>query len=143
MNQSSLKNLKPRWQPGESGNPAGRPARARLTEAFISDMSATWSQHGATVLSDLARTQPAAFAGLCAKLIPQDVQVSLEARLPGNLSPDDWSIMLEVMGAVKQSLPDANSRAAGEVLNHVLEALRAHSATPLIDNTQTTGPTTN
>jgi Family of unknown function (DUF5681) len=32
-NPRSLKNLKPAWQPGESGNPCGRPKRA-LTEAY-------------------------------------------------------------------------------------------------------------
>lgn len=127
-NENSLRNLKPRWQPGESGNPNGRPARARLTEQFISDLSTTWGQHGAKVLQELATKQPGQFAALAAKLVPQDVQLTLEARLPGNLDPADWSIVLEVMGAIKQALPDANSRDPGEVTNHVLEALRTHDA---------------
>src|SRR5262249_41853264 len=138
MHENSLKNLKP-WHPGQSGNPtgtgAGRPARARLTEAFVSDMAASWSQHGPKVLSDLARTQPAAFAGLCAKLIPQDVALTIEQRLPGNLSPDDWSLMLEVMNGIKQALPDANQRQPGQVLGFVKDAITAHSA-PLIDHTE-------
>jgi len=132
MHENSLKNLKP-WHPGQSGNPtgagAGRPARARLTEAFVSDMAASWSQHGPKVLSDLARTQPAAFAGLCAKLIPQDVQVSLEARLPGGLSPSDMAIFQ----AIREAIPGANEREPNEVLNFVLDAIRAHDA-KLIEN---------
>src|SRR5262245_45918162 len=48
---------------------------------------------------------------------------------------DDWSIVLEVMGAVKAALPDANARRPGEVMEHVLSALRAHEA-KMIDYTE-------
>ena len=127
MNENSLRNLKPRWVAGESGNPAGRPARARLTEQFVSDISATWGKHGIRVLEDMARKDGRSFAHLAAKLIPQDVSLSLSARLPGDLPPDDWAAMLELLQAVKAALP-GDDRRPGEIAQLVGEALRLHSA---------------
>jgi hypothetical protein len=129
IHDNSLKNLdKGSWPPGQSGNPAGRPPRARLSEAFITDMAASWGRHGAQILENMAKKDPARFAGLCAQLIPKDVTLTLEQRLPGDLDPQDWSIIMDVMSAVKQALPDANSRSPADVMNFVLEAIRAASA---------------
>jgi len=127
MHENSLKNLRP-WTAGQSGNLNGRPSRVRLTERFISDVSSSWERHGAQILEGMAKREPSRFADLCSRLIPKDVQLTLEARLPGNLDPENWSIVLEVMGAVKRALPDANQRPPAEVLNYVLDALRAHDA---------------
>jgi hypothetical protein len=128
MNPKSLQNLKQPWQPGESGNLNGRPPRARLSEQFISDMAASWSRHGGQILENMAKKDPGRFAGLCSQLIPRDVTLTLEQRLPGNMDPSDWAIVREVMHAVKQALPDANSRPPGEIMQFVLEAIRAASA---------------
>ena len=43
---------------------------------------------------------------------------------PGGLPPDDISILR----AIKESIPDANSKTPQEVLSFVAEAVRAHSA---------------
>jgi hypothetical protein len=48
-------------------------------------------------------------------LIPKDVSVSLTAALTGNLEASDWTLILEVLGAVKRGLPDAGARAPSEV----------------------------
>jgi hypothetical protein len=128
MNENSLRNLKPRWVAGESGNPAGRPARARLTEQFVSDISATWGKHGIRVLEDMARKDGRSFAHhLAAKLIPQDVSLSISARLPGDLSPTDWEMMLSLLNTIKAQLP-ADQQTPGAVAELVGEALRLHSA---------------
>src|SRR5262245_56689806 len=114
MHDNSLKNLRP-WQPGESGNPNGRPvgARARFTEQFAADVAEAWRKHGAGIVDQMATTEPMRFAELCARLMPKDVSMTLQQRLPGNLEPDDWAVVMEVMGAVKQALPDASSRSPG------------------------------
>lgn len=103
------------WQPGESGNPNGRPvgARARFTEQFAADVAEAWRKHGAGIVDQMATTEPMRFAELCARLMPKDVSMTLQQRLPGNLEPDDWAVVMEVMGAVKQALPDASSRSPG------------------------------
>jgi hypothetical protein len=71
-----------------------------------------------------AEKQPAVFFATCARLLPNDVRVTVEQSLPGNLSPSDWHLMLEVVEAVKAAIPDAGSRAPGAVLEHVLDAVR-------------------
>jgi len=142
MHENSLKNLQ-KWSPGQTGNPNGRPtARSRLTERFIADVSLTWEQHGLVILQKMATKEPTRFADLCSRLIPKDVQLTLEARLPGNLDAADWQIAMECFRAIQQAIPDANQRQPGEVMQFVADAIRAHSATPLIDNRQTTGTTT-
>jgi hypothetical protein len=65
---------------------------------------------------------------ICASLPPKNVSLDLEARLPGNLEPSDWVLLVEVVGAVRQAVPDASSQPPGTVMQHVLDALRAHSA---------------
>jgi hypothetical protein len=70
---------------------------------------------------------------LAVGLVPKDVLLSINAKLPGDMDPDDWQLVTEVMGAIKQSLPNANDRQPGEVLEHTLAALRAYSAKPVIE----------
>jgi hypothetical protein len=126
-NENSLKNLRP-WQPGVSGNPNGRPtARSRLTERFIADISDTWAEHGAAILKRMAVKEGTRFADLCSRLIPRDVQLTLQQRLPGGLEPDDWQSMLELLSAIKSQLPD-DKRQPGEIAQLVGEALRLHNA---------------
>jgi hypothetical protein len=75
----------------------------------------------------MARKDGRSFAHLAAKLIPQDVSLSISARLPGDLPPDDWQAMLELLSAVKTALPD-DKRQPGAIAQLVTEALRLHSA---------------
>ena len=125
----SVAKKKNAWQPGQSGNPAGRPlgARNRFSEAFVGDIAAAWEKHGAGVVERVLRNEPARFLEVCGRLIPKDVQVSLSARIPGNLEPDDWQAMLELLGAVRTALP-GDDRKPGEIAQLVTEALRLHGA---------------
>ena len=66
-----------------------------------------------------AEKQPAVFFATCARLLPNDVRVTVERSLPGNLSPTDWQIMREIVEAVKTAVPDAASQPAGQVLEYV------------------------
>ena len=65
-----------------------------------------------------ARTNPAVFFVTCARLIPNDVRVTVQQQLPGNLSPEDWAMMREIVETVKQALPGAVSAPPGDVLKH-------------------------
>jgi hypothetical protein len=131
--QSMNGSLKPRgkpWAPGESGNPAGRPlgARGRYSDNFMRDLAADWAQRGPQILAQVAKMDPVRYLGVAASLIPRDVAVSIEARPPGNLSPDEWQLAREIFEAVKQALPDANQREPGQVMQFVLDAIRSHDA---------------
>jgi hypothetical protein len=66
-----------------------------------------------------ARSNPAVFFATCARLIPNDVRVTVEQSLPGNLSAQDWRVMREIVEAVKLAVPDASSKPPGEVLEYV------------------------
>lgn len=40
------------------------------------------------------------------------------ATVPGSPSPSDWRLMMEIVEAVKQAVPDASNRPTGEVLEY-------------------------
>ena len=71
-----------------------------------------------------AQDQPSVFFATCARLLPNDVRVTVEQQLPGNLSMEDWQVVKEIIAAVRQAIPDASSKPPGAVLEHVLDALR-------------------
>jgi hypothetical protein len=79
----------------------------------------------------MAVKSPDRFADLCSRLIPRDVMLSIEQRLPGGLSESDWSLVMTMLEGIKTALPDANTRAPSDVLGYVVEAIRAHSATTI------------
>ena len=49
------------------------------------------------------------------KLISNDVRVTIQQQLPGNLSAEDWAMMREIVDEVKQAIPDAAHAKPGEV----------------------------
>src|SRR5215467_15347612 len=118
------------WPPGVSGNPNGRPVGSRtvFSQGFLKDLAEVWSEEGREAMITTAKTNPTVFFATCARLIPQDVKLTVEQQLPGNLSPEDWRIMREIVAAVRQAIPDAGSKPPGAVLEHVLAALRQADA---------------
>ena len=130
-------NNRGRWLPGQSGNVNGRPlgSRSEFSASFMRDLARVWAQRGGDVVEQVATADPVRFFSVCSTLIPKDVAVTLQARLPGNLSPDDWQLAVSVLDAVRTALPDANHRPPAEVLSFVLDAIRAHDAT-IVSTTQ-------
>lgn len=65
--------LRPPWQPGQSGNPAGRPkgARCRFSERFVSDFLADWEQHGAEVIKKVREEKPDVYLRTAAAILPK------------------------------------------------------------------------
>src|SRR5262250_308206 len=65
------------WQPGVSGNPAGRlrGSRNRLSEAVICALLRDFSMHGEKAIAKVRRTQPAAYLKILALLVPREHKV--------------------------------------------------------------------
>ncbi len=125
-------NLKP-WRPGQSGNLNGRPvgSRSAFSAGFTRDLAEVWAEKGKASMLYTAEKQPAVFFATCARLLPNDVRVTVEQQLPGNLSAEDWAVMREIVAAVRPAIPDAAGAPPGAVLEHVLGALRAAQAKPI------------
>ena len=89
---ANLQNLTP-WKPGQSGN--GRPVGSRtvFSQAFLKDLAEVWSDEGREAMLKTAKTNQTVFFATCARLIPNDVRVTVEQQLPGNLSMEDWQVM--------------------------------------------------
>ena len=82
-------------------------------------------------MNHTAKDRPDIFFATCARLLPADVQIAISSSLPGALTPDDWGLLVEMMRAIKQALPDAGKRQPGEVMQLVTDAIRMASATPI------------
>jgi hypothetical protein len=71
--------LLPPWQPGQSGNPRGRPkgSRNKLGEAFIQDMYEAWQVSGATVIAKVIEEDPVAFLRSMVAILPKEFEVNV------------------------------------------------------------------
>ena len=65
------------WQPGVSGNPAGRlrGSRNALSEEVICALLRDFRQHGQKAVARVRRTQPAAYLKILALLVPREHKV--------------------------------------------------------------------
>jgi hypothetical protein len=131
-------NLTP-WPKGVSGNPAGKlpGTRSLLSKGYIADFHTVWQESGIECVRRLAKKSPEAFVALAGKLVPNDVRVAIEQTY-GGLSPEDLSILV----AIREAIPDANSRSPTDVLQHTLHAIRQANANVIEIPAETADPKT-
>jgi hypothetical protein len=72
-NTGALQRGRP-FQPGQSGNPAGRPkgARNRLKEAFLKTIADDFEKHGVEFVAKLRVDNPDAYGRLVASFVPRE-----------------------------------------------------------------------
>src|SRR5260370_42692227 len=72
--------LKPAWESGQSGNPAGRPlgARSELNEAFLETLYEAWGAHGKAAVEWVAENDRPLFVQVCASLVPRNIRAAGE-----------------------------------------------------------------
>jgi hypothetical protein len=65
------------WQPGQSGNPAGRVrgSRNKLSEEVICALLRDFRQHGQKAVARVRQTQPAAYLKILALLVPREHKI--------------------------------------------------------------------
>jgi hypothetical protein len=80
--QRSLANLKP-FQPGQSGNPAGKPvgSRAKLDQAFVDALYEDFKEGGVEAIRACRTEKPDVYLNVVAKVIPKQVDVKADDAL--------------------------------------------------------------
>lgn len=70
---ASKAGLRPAWQPGQSGNPAGRPkgSRCRFSERFVNDFMKDWEANGAAVIKLVRETKPDVYLRTATAILPK------------------------------------------------------------------------
>jgi Family of unknown function (DUF5681) len=71
-----------RFQPGQSGNPRGRPkgSRHRLSEKFFAKLATHFETNGKAMLDAALAESPAAYMRVVASLLPKQAQENLRER---------------------------------------------------------------
>ena len=119
------------WQPGQSGNPAGRMrgSRNRLSEEVICALLRDFRQHGQEAVARVRRTQPAAYLKILALLVPREHKVE-HSNVIKSLSDQELEAMIEYL---KTSL-EAQANGSITVIEGTIEPAAATAHAPKAKN---------
>lgn len=70
-----------RFQTGNIGGGRKPGSRNKLSEAFLSDVEASWRQHGAEVLDRVARDEPGVYLRAIVALMPREAMLNVDVAL--------------------------------------------------------------
>jgi hypothetical protein len=101
----------------------------------LADLSEVWATEGKQTMLATAGAQPETFFAMCARLIPKDVQLTVQQHYTA-LDESD----LAILRAIRAAIPNANAMAPETVLQFTLDAIRAHGAQQITSETVTEGP---
>jgi hypothetical protein len=96
FNPRSKANLKP-WQPGQSGNPAGRVKGSRntLSEQYLSSVCAIYDECGDEAVREAVRRDPEVLIKVVTSLLPKKIDIDARSAVyvigDRPLSADEWA----------------------------------------------------
>jgi hypothetical protein len=117
-----------RWLAGSGIPGPGRPqgSRQRIAEKLLNDLREVWDEHGKTVLTKLAISEPGKLASIAYGLLPRDVFINVQQQAPTNINADDWSALVGLAKLMREIAPEAG-------LPEIEAALRSAFAKPVIE----------
>ena len=115
------------WQPGQSGNPAGRTRGSRnaLSEEVICALLRDFREHGQKAVARVRQTQPAAYLKILALLVPREHKVE-HRNLIKELSDEQLEAMVEYL----ETSLEAQARASVRVIEGTIEPTAAEATAP-------------
>jgi hypothetical protein len=115
------------WQPGVSGNPAGRlrGSRNKLSEEVICALLRDFREHGQKAIAKVRRTQPAAYLKVLALLVPREHKVE-HSNVIKSLSDEELEAMVEYL----QTLLEPQAGGSVRVIEGRIEPAAATAYAP-------------
>ena len=99
-----------RFKPGQSGNPGGKPLRARnrLSGAFLNELADDFDQHGRAAILACREQSPARYLAIIASLLPKELRLEHDRPLSG-CTDEELTSMLDLVRSRLEELERAES----------------------------------
>jgi hypothetical protein len=87
------------WQPGQSGNPSGRPkgARNKLSEAFLKALADDFETHGKDTIVKVRTGRPNEYLKIVAMALPKrmEIEEATPARRAIDMTDDELAAIIQ------------------------------------------------